>query len=80
MAAFLRFRERLVVVAKFRGGLHLGKSLFKSRGRLDWGGRVQRAAFIHVHRAPCRCGAEGPAFSLNGVIPEHLYLDTHFTI
>ena len=34
-AAFLRFRECLVVVAKFRGGLHLGKSLFKSRGRLD---------------------------------------------
>ena len=34
-AAFFRFRESLVVVAKFRGGLHLGKSLFKSIGRLD---------------------------------------------
>ena len=45
---------------------------FQEQRALGWSGRVQRAAFIHVHMAPCRCRAQGPAFSLNGVIPEQV--------
>ena len=46
--------------------------VFQEQRALGWSGRVQRAAFIHVHRAPCRCRAQGPACSLNGVIPEQV--------
>ena len=33
--------------------------------------RVQRAAFLHVPRATCRCRAQGSAFSLKGVISQN---------
>ena len=32
---------------------------------------VQRAAFLHVHRAPCRCRAQGAVFTLKGVISQN---------
>ena len=65
-AAFFRFREFLVVVAEFRGGLCILGSRF-SRAKGAWMERQSSEG----HRAHCRCRAQGAAFSLKVVISQN---------
>ena len=51
--------------------LHLGKPFFQEQRALGWSDRIQRAAFLHIHRAPCRCRAQGAAFPLRVVISQN---------
>ena len=62
-AALFRLRECLIVVAEFRGGLCILGSSFQEQRALGWSDSVQRAAFLHVHRAPCLQSSRGGIFS-----------------
>ena len=58
-----RLRECLIVVAEFRAAFASWEAVFQEQRALGWSDRVQRAAFLHVHRAHCLQSSRGGIFS-----------------
>ena len=73
MAAFVKFRGRLVVIAELRGGICILGRRF-SRAESAW---MQRQGLVcgifQVYRESRRCRAQEAAFFLKGVIFSELH-------